>query len=77
MQALMLAAVLGAKQLDVFVARQQRKQLGLCEECGGIFEPSSCAQQQCPMKGKAPPPAGAQQEVAQRQDSSSSSNGSN
>jgi len=54
-QALMLAAVLGAKQLDVFVARQQRRQLGLCEECGGIFDPSRCTEQQCPMKGKGLP----------------------
>ncbi|KAF5843777.1 hypothetical protein DUNSADRAFT_8293 [Dunaliella salina] len=74
--ALMLAAVLGAKQLDVIVARQQRRQLGLCEECGGIFEPSSCTEQQCPMKGRPPPSTGTQQEVVQRQGSRSSSSSS-
>jgi hypothetical protein len=46
----MLAAVLGAKQIDVFIARAQRRQLGLCEECGGIFDPQTCTQQKCPMR---------------------------
>jgi hypothetical protein len=50
MQAIMLASVLGAKQLDVYVAKQQRRQLGLCEECGGVFEPSTCSEQRCPNK---------------------------
>lgn len=62
-QALMLASVLGAKQLDVYVARQQRRQLGLCEECGGIFEPSTCSEQQCPSKGKGTAPPQSQQEA--------------
>ena len=50
LQALMLASVLGARQLDVSVARAQRRQLGLCEECGGLFDPAICAQQGCPTK---------------------------
>lgn len=37
-------------QVDAYVARQQRRQLGLCEECGGLFEPGSCAEKSCPAR---------------------------
>ena len=37
-------------QVDRFVARQQRQQLGLCEECGGVFEPGSCTEKSCPAR---------------------------
>ncbi len=49
-QAVMLLSVVGAKQIDVWVARQQRKQLGLCEQCGGIYEAATCQQKSCPSK---------------------------
>ncbi|KAL6764494.1 hypothetical protein V8C86DRAFT_2476535 [Haematococcus lacustris] len=48
--AVMLAAVLGAKQVDVFFAKAQRRQLGLCEECGGTFQPDTCPMARCPSK---------------------------
>lgn len=46
----MAASVLGAKQVDVLVARAQRRQLGLCEECGGVFEAATCAERNCPLR---------------------------
>ncbi len=46
----MLVSVLGAKQVDVWVARQQRRQLGLCEQCGGVYEAATCQQKNCPAK---------------------------
>lgn len=48
----MVLFVVGSKQVDIFFARSQRRQLGLCEECGGIYEPSTCQKQGCPMKRK-------------------------
>lgn len=51
----MLACVLGASKVDVFIARNQRRQLGLCEECGGVNEPGSCAAGNCPMRNKGAP----------------------
>ena len=47
---LMLAFLLGSNQVDVWVARQQRRQLGLCERCGGVNEPGSCREAGCPMR---------------------------
>ncbi|KXZ41362.1 hypothetical protein GPECTOR_521g504 [Gonium pectorale] len=46
----MLAFVLSARQVDIAVAKAQRRQLGLCEECGGVFEPGTCQQKSCPAK---------------------------
>ncbi|GLC58049.1 hypothetical protein PLESTB_001312500 [Pleodorina starrii] len=48
--AIMLASVLSARQVDVAVAKAQRRQLGLCEECGGVYEPGTCQQGNCPAK---------------------------
>ncbi|GIL48882.1 hypothetical protein Vafri_5305 [Volvox africanus] len=50
--AVMIAAILSARQVDAMVAKAQRRQLGLCEECGGVFEPGNCKQQNCPAKRK-------------------------
>jgi len=47
----MLAFVASSKQVDVFVARAQRRQLGICEECGGVYDPATCQQAGCPSKG--------------------------
>lgn len=49
-QGLMVAFYFGASQVDVFIAKQQRRQLGLCEQCGGLYEPGTCAQAGCPLK---------------------------
>eukprot|EP00197_Chlamydomonas_leiostraca_P005559 CAMPEP_0202868540 /NCGR_PEP_ID=MMETSP1391-20130828/10935_1 /ASSEMBLY_ACC=CAM_ASM_000867 /TAXON_ID=1034604 /ORGANISM="Chlamydomonas leiostraca, Strain SAG 11-49" /LENGTH=157 /DNA_ID=CAMNT_0049548723 /DNA_START=26 /DNA_END=499 /DNA_ORIENTATION=- len=46
----MLASVLSAKSIDEWVAKQQRRQLGLCESCGGVYDAATCKQQGCPMK---------------------------
>lgn len=48
-QGVLLAFLVSANQVDVFVARQQRKQLGLCPQCGGLYEASSCVEKGCPM----------------------------
>jgi hypothetical protein len=57
----MLAFYFGSQQVDVIVARQQRRQLGLCDACGGLNDPATCSQGGCPMKG-----AAAQQQQAPR-----------
>ncbi|PNH06819.1 hypothetical protein TSOC_006761 [Tetrabaena socialis] len=46
----MIAFVASARQVDVIVAKAQRRQLGLCEECGGVYEPGTCPQKECPLK---------------------------
>ncbi|KAF8062746.1 hypothetical protein HT031_004076 [Scenedesmus sp. PABB004] len=62
-QGLMAAFYFGAQYVDVFVARQQRRELGLCEACGGVYEPASCSQAQCPMRHS----GGGQQQQGQQQ----------
>ena len=46
----MLAFVLGGPQVDKWVARQQRRDLGLCEECGGVYDAATCTQRACPAR---------------------------
>lgn len=48
----MIAFVVSARQVDVFFAKQQRRQLGLCEQCGGVYDPATCQQAGCPLKKK-------------------------
>jgi hypothetical protein len=50
---LLLVLYLSSTKVDEFVARQQRRQLGLCEQCGGLFEPGSCTQKNCPARSGA------------------------
>lgn len=50
LQAFLLVTIYLALQVDVFVARSQRRQLGLCEDCGGVNDPASCPQPGCPMR---------------------------
>ncbi len=52
MQGVMLASVLLATKVDVFIARAQRRDLGLCEECGGLNEPETCDSVKCPYNKK-------------------------
>jgi len=52
LQGVMVAFYFGSKEVDVFIAKQQRKQLGLCERCGGLNDPTTCSQDGCPMKTK-------------------------
>lgn len=37
-------------KIDVYIARSQRKQLGLCEQCGGLYDMESCPNASCPMR---------------------------
>jgi hypothetical protein len=64
MQGVLLASVLSYRQVDVFIARQQRKQLGLCQECGGLYDAPTCTQKNCPLKQQA---AAAQQQSQPQQ----------
>ena len=49
-QGILLASVFLATRVDRVVARAQRRELGLCEECGGLYEPGSCREANCPMR---------------------------
>ena len=48
LQFILLASVLLAYKVDEAFARSQRRQLGICEECGGINEASTCTEKRCP-----------------------------
>lgn len=48
----MVVFYFSANAVDVWVAKQQRRELGLCEECGGVYNAETCDKQKCPMKGK-------------------------
>lgn len=50
--ALLVAVYLSSSKVDEFVARSQRRQLGLCEQCGGLYSPDTCKQLFCPQKQK-------------------------
>ena len=47
---LLLAFYFSSWQVDAFVARAQRRQLGLCQQCGGLYEASTCSQAGCPQR---------------------------
>lgn len=49
-QAFLVLSVYLAKEVDVIVARSQRRDLGLCEECGGLFDAATCEEWRCPQK---------------------------
>lgn len=46
----MLASVFAARGVDAAVARAQRRELGLCEQCGGVNDAGSCSEKGCPLK---------------------------
>jgi len=50
MQFFLLVTIYLALQVDVFVARAQRRELGLCVDCGGANDPGRCPQPKCPMR---------------------------
>lgn len=37
-----------ALQVDKVVAKAQRRDLGLCEHCGGVYDPALCNSGRCP-----------------------------
>ncbi len=47
---LLLGLYLSSSILDKWVAKGQRRQLGLCEECGGLYDPQTCTEKDCPSK---------------------------
>lgn len=49
---LLVALYFSSTQIDAIVARSQRRQLGLCEECGGLYDPATCQQKKCPSKDR-------------------------
>jgi hypothetical protein len=49
-QGLMILFLTSANQVDVLVAKAQRRQLGICEKCGGVNSPGSCSERECPLK---------------------------
>lgn len=53
LQVLMVVFYFSANAVDVWVAKQQRRELGLCEECGGVYDAATCTKANCPMKAKA------------------------
>ena len=52
LQGIMVASVFFASKVDDVVARSQRRELGLCEECGGLYNVDLCAAGKCPSRGK-------------------------
>lgn len=56
MQALLIAAYYSSKIVDDYVAAGQRKDLGLCTMCGGVYDATDCPKEKCPCKA-VPPPA--------------------
>jgi hypothetical protein len=50
----MVASVFFASKIDDIVAKSQRRELGLCEECGGLYDSELCREKKCPSKGKNP-----------------------
>lgn len=47
---LLAATFFFSRKIDELVAKSQRRELGLCELCGGLNEPSQCTEGQCPLK---------------------------
>jgi hypothetical protein len=46
----MMVFYFGTPLVDSYIAKQQRRQLGLCEECGGVFDAATCQKANCPMR---------------------------
>ncbi|CAL5228347.1 g11460 [Coccomyxa viridis] len=49
---ILVASVFFASKVDDIIAKSQRRDLGLCEECGGLYSPDLCQEGNCPSKGK-------------------------
>ena len=49
---LLIAFYFSSQFIDKAVAKAQRRDLGLCEECGGVYDATTCPKQNCPEKGK-------------------------
>jgi len=49
----MLASFALAGRVDAALARGQRREIGLCEACGGVNEAATCGERNCPLRDKA------------------------
>eukprot|EP01025_Chloroclados_australasicus_P018446 TRINITY_DN1968_c0_g2_i1.p2 TRINITY_DN1968_c0_g2~~TRINITY_DN1968_c0_g2_i1.p2 ORF type:complete len:129 (-),score=10.78 TRINITY_DN1968_c0_g2_i1:940-1326(-) len=47
---LLMLSIFLAGFVDRLIAKAERSQLGLCQECGGLFDPINCPKLQCPYK---------------------------
>ena len=47
---LLVAFYFSSQFIDKYVAKSQRRQLGLCEECGGVYSAETCQKSNCPLK---------------------------
>lgn len=47
-QGILVASVFVGSKIDQIIARSQRRELGLCEECGGLNDPAICKESRCP-----------------------------
>jgi hypothetical protein len=63
----LLASVFSAPAVDAWFARRQRRELGLCERCGGVNDAATCREGACPMRAAAGAGAGAAAAAAQQQ----------
>lgn len=47
-QGVLVVAYYSSGVVDAYIARSQRRDLGICEECGGLNDPDTCSQAACP-----------------------------
>lgn len=45
---LLVALYFSSKMIDEYVASSQRRELGICEKCGGLNAQSTCKEKECP-----------------------------
>lgn len=45
---LLVALYFSSKMIDEYVASSQRRELGICEKCGGLNAQSTCEEKECP-----------------------------
>ena len=46
----LVALYFSSKLIDDYVAVSQRRQLGLCEKCGGLYDERRCQERNCPSR---------------------------
>jgi hypothetical protein len=46
----LVALYFSSKFIDEYIAVSQRRQLGICEKCGGLNDKSTCLEKECPLR---------------------------
>jgi hypothetical protein len=46
----LVALYFSSKFIDEYIAVSQRRQLGICEKCGGLNDKSTCSEKECPLR---------------------------